>query len=476
MLSHFSVNDLRDRIAGAIAGEVKSYDVPTVCVKVGIQNTVDAGDASEANSSKRVYVKKRILVLDKAPLLQIAKKILEEYSAPALAEIVTEMSSDPTARVSPLVRSDVLKALNSFDNLFGDGDAIAGLIEIFGEAQIRRIDIRHGRLSSLEDLIVQHYLRNSDWSNEELLTECGALTCSQTAFFTLLEKILHPMVRRDGEQTAMAEAINLRLKRDAFLVRTTSAQSGYPIYGVVRASDGVVGTMKNLIFASIGEKPELIFRDAVNNNVEIVRHADKVLIYERPLPLSGVLLWKDLQSWWQEKNSVGDPEEAKRQLYRWLLQAVQKSGSPGEFAIFKGYYTKYGAKLEERLPALLPQVYLHYDPYTKRERGDEKFLTRQRMDFLVMPERNVRVVIEVDGRQHYGSLDGPGGATYVANAPLYAGMVAEDRRLRLAGYEVYRFGGAEFPDVDVTAGVVGPKAQTVVDDFFARLFKKHGVV
>ena len=29
----------------------------------------------------------------------------------------------------------------------------------------------------------------------------------------------------------------------------------------------------------------------------------------------------------------------------------------------------------------------------------------------------------------------------------YATMVSEDRRLRLAGYEVYRFGGAEFsPD------------------------------
>ena len=47
---------------------------------------------------------------------------------------------------------------------------------------------------------------------------------------------------------------------------------------------GVSGAMKNLIFASTGEKPELIFRDAVNNDVEIVKNADKVLIYDRPLP------------------------------------------------------------------------------------------------------------------------------------------------------------------------------------------------
>jgi very-short-patch-repair endonuclease len=46
------------------------------------------------------------------------------------------------------------------------------------------------------------------------------------------------------------------------------------------------------------------------------------------------------------------------------------------------------------------------------------------------------VVIEVDGKQHYASGE-------KASPELYAQMVAEDRRLRLAGYEVYRFGGAE---------------------------------
>jgi len=46
------------------------------------------------------------------------------------------------------------------------------------------------------------------------------------------------------------------------------------------------------------------------------------------------------------------------------------------------------------------------------------------------------VVIEVDGKQHYASGD-------KASPELYAQMVAEDRRLRLCGYEVYRFGGAE---------------------------------
>jgi hypothetical protein len=40
--------------------------------------------------------------------------------------------------------------------------------------------------------------------------------------------------------------------------------SGYPICGVLRAQLHVPGAMKNLIFTSIGEKPEPVFRDAIN--------------------------------------------------------------------------------------------------------------------------------------------------------------------------------------------------------------------
>ena len=47
-------------------------------------------------------------------------------------------------------------------------------------------------------------------------------------------------------------------------------------------------------------------------------------------------------------------------------------------------------------------------------------------------------------------------------------MVAEDRRLRLAGYEVYRFGGAELdPDDPQT----GPRLRA----FFEALLERHRV-
>lgn len=67
-----------------------------------------------------------------------------------------------------------------------------------------------------------------------------------------------------------------------------------------------------------------------------------------------------------------------------------------------------------------------------------------------------RVVIEVDGKQHYAQGD-------KASPALYADLVKEDRRLRLDGYELYRFGGYE---------LVRPGASTMLDTFFDQLASK----
>lgn len=227
--------------------------------------------------------------------------------------------------------------------------------------------------------------------------------------------------------------------------------------------------MKNLIFASVGEKPELVFKDALNNDVEIVKHADSVLIYDIPLPPSGSLQWKNLRDWWVKSRGV-TVVEAKEQLFQRLRQSVRLTESPGEYALFHTYYKQYGPRLGDGLPALIPQVYLHYDPYTQRQRGDEKFLPRQRMDFLLMLEHGVRIVIEIDGKHHYSRPDN------IADPVRYAEMASEDRRLRLQGYEVYRFGGGEFKDVDMHTWKVGHASEALAIEFFDRLLRKHRII
>ncbi|MDQ7995086.1 MAG: hypothetical protein AAGC76_04440 [Luteibacter sp.] len=79
------------------------------------------------------------------------------------------------------------------------------------------------------------------------------------------------------------------------------------------------------------------------------------------------------------------------------------------------------------------------------------------MDFLLLLPQGVRVVIEVDGKHHYA--DRAGGA----DVQRYAQMVRGDCELKLAGYEVFRFGAAELQV---------PTAKEDVKAFFEALFKR----
>lgn len=116
-----------------------------------------------------------------------------------------------------------------------------------------------------------------------------------------------------------------------------------------------------------------------------------------------------------------------------------------ERRILRAYADRY-VQLGDGIPALIPQVYLHYDPYTRTHHAPGPApLPRQRMDFLLLLPQRIRIVIECDGRQHYADETGR------ADSQRYAEMVAEDRELRLRGYEVYRFGGAELVDTPVAS-------------------------
>ncbi|WP_111167314.1 hypothetical protein [Spongiactinospora gelatinilytica] len=227
---------------------------------------------------------------------------------------------------------------------------------------------------------------------------------------------------------------------------------------------GVGSTFKNLIFAADGPKPELVLADAVSNTIEIVANAQFCLVYDRPLGDSG-LTWADLVTWWRETHAPTDVNDrtAANELYYRLLRSLDAgriaSPEPGPETLM---FQTYVALLKDQgfqLPALVPQVYLHYDPYTRAQRKAVGPLPRQRMDFLMLLRGRRRLVIEIDGVQHY-AIEGK------ASPRLYAQMVAEDRELYLAGYEVVRFGGDEFRSSDDARGMLR--------EFFERLLTAHG--
>jgi very-short-patch-repair endonuclease len=211
---------------------------------------------------------------------------------------------------------------------------------------------------------------------------------------------------------------------------------------------GVNGQFQNLIFAANGPKPTIVLADALNNTIEITQNAEYCMVYDRPLEVSG-LSWSQLVEWWrsQENSNATEERELALRLYARLRASLQRNVVEELlFDTYAGLYRTIGFNI----PALIPQVYLHYDPYTRRGGAT---LSRQRMDFLLLMPGRRRIVLEVDGAQHYS-------ANSLPRPDLYAQMVAEDRKLRLAGYEVYRFGGKE---------LTAPDAKPMLEEFFSQL-------
>ncbi|MBA9050876.1 hypothetical protein [Streptomyces murinus] len=139
-----------------------------------------------------------------------------------------------------------------------------------------------------------------------------------------------------------------------------------------------------------------------------------------------------------------------------------------EQLVMRTYCARYAADGGFDLPALIPQVYLHYDPLHPPQRQAVRRAAPPAHGFPALgpgpcPHRH-------RGRRrpaHYGRPNPPddkGRITHTAVPRLYAEMVAEDRRLRLAGYEIYRFGGWELTQ---------PHAEQLVADFFTELLARH---
>ena len=174
-------------------------------------------------------------------------------------------------------------------------------------------------------------------------------------------------------------------------------------------------------------------------------------MYDRPIGANG-LLWRDLVTWWSEQAVGSNAAGLGRRLQESLASAAEEK-------VFATYFKAYRTRLGDALPALLPQVYLHYDPAVVKTLRHRLPLPRQRMDFLLLLPGRQRVVIEVDGKHHFSEAEKP-------SLKVYSKMVSADRELRLAGYEIYRFGANE---------LVGDGAEKVLRVFFDKLFHLHQV-
>ena len=399
--------------------------------------------------SKRERVAAALDGLAPEEVARIAVEAGRRMGKHALWDRGERVLEDGTPSLSEITRRDVARCFG--DDVAGARDIVEMLRPLFaldaGEASFLDDSLE-------EDLRRRTYGGRREWDAERVFEEIGALSCSRTRFGKLLAAALHPLARRGDAQAGLVARINAVLARDGYRLVEDGAESGHPLFRMGDARRGVAGPPKNLVFASVGPKPRIGFADAINNDIVILEHAGSCLVYDRPIGSEG-LRWTDLVEWWRAARPE-DPEPAKSLGARLMASLA----SEGEKAVFRQYFRQFRESLGDALPALVPQVYLHYDPATVRQLAGRDGLVRQRMDFLALLPNRQRIVLEVDGRHHFATPDGK------ACLATYAAMASADRDLRLAGYEVYRIAATE---------VVGPGAEGRIGAFFSCLFELHGV-
>jgi very-short-patch-repair endonuclease len=447
---------LRDVLAPLIENlkDAGTHSVlPSICEALGLP-------APDPEGSKRERMLASFNALPDAHLPDVAQRFLLRYPpSPATRNTIQDIlwADSACPDIPKRFRREVAQAVD-IEELFEDAQQFDALLN---RLWILDTDPWAGMFSNvrtgLRKDIEQHVHRNrGDWSTEFLFDKLGANTASNGRFVRFLEGLASSDVRpNEVAQRRFVATINIPLRNCGVELRETDIDGGYPVFSAVATHAAAVGRPKNLIFAS-AIKPDLRFRDAVNNDIEIVTNADKVLVYDRPIGMDG-LLWSDLQLWWGETSKIADAAVAKKSLYRRLRESLPPN-SPPQALLFSAFYRGFGSAVPE-LPALLPEVWLHWDSRTVKERGRDALL-RFRMDFLLLLPQGVRIVIEVDGKHHYADEAGR------ADVVRYAQMAAADRELKLAGYQIFRFGAHE---------LLGDSASAAVKTFFEALFKRYGV-
>lgn len=224
---------IRQRAAEVIAG-AKAYDVPALCVRVGLE----PGGEGEAMQSKVKYAHSRLMKVPGANLLAIARALLEEEPDFTLAELIAKVEERGSPVVSTLTRRRILGLFDG-EMLCSEYDEVEFIEQIWPLGSMpSAYQGGWGEGRSLREDIIQHTVRNDDWSNRELLEHLGLIDCSKALFFRFLNAAVHPTAIRDDVQRLRVERINEHLRHDGYRLQRSGRMSGSLIYTVEVAAIG----------------------------------------------------------------------------------------------------------------------------------------------------------------------------------------------------------------------------------------------
>lgn len=427
----------------------KAYELDGILKEYGIS----PDETLNPDSSKKMYVRSGLIKMTEEEIEQLAKRIAREAESISLNKQMEEYFGDSIFEFSYITRRKLAEYLDICPNFEGKmklDELLQGIWDM-NEIYPKDEDLFIFNRMTIGEYIIKNVVIENNISYKDMLIDILEIKyISDNSIIKFLEKMVNPEVRTGKEQAQYVNGINEIIGADGFELVVSGKISNEPLYKIYKRK-AMNSNMKNLIFAPLDKKPDIVIDDALANDIKIIGDTGSCLLYNFELNADG-LLWSTLVKWWGSNHKS---ENIQKDLFKRLLNSLD---SQPEKDFFIQYYTIYQNANE--YPALLPQVYLHYDPHAKTWRGSNVIFTHQRMDFLMLLPNGIRVVIEIDGKQHYSEGD-------ISSPKLYAEVMVDTRELQLKGYEVYRFGGYEFMD--------SQQMKQMVRDFFDRLLKKYSI-
>jgi len=417
--------------------------------------------------SKATYLKSGLNKMKDSEIVELVKAIISDDDCPELLEKIGRYLETEMFEITSVTRRKIVNWLSGQTDLEGELCLVKFLNRIWDLKNMPSISRELNR----EEDILRHMVRNNDWTYEELLKDVlKVIYVSDSTFKRFMEELVYPDVHSDERQKQYVTELNSFLKIDGYSLLCSNYISGNPVYTLQKNVRGVGNEIKNIIFAGVGGKPDIVLDDSLSNTIKMIENGADCLIYNQPISTKG-LTWKELVTWWSNVDEYDEKYADK--LFDRLIKSMDSNAEKNFMWVYYECFVKKRGNPD--IPALIPQVYCHYDPKSAALRNGVVYV-HQRMDFLMLFSSKERVVIEIDGMQHYSNEqemdvllndEVQKVKKNIASSKKYAEMVEDDRKLKLYGYNVFRFGGYEFLE--------GQRPKSKIIHFFESLFKLYGV-
>lgn len=331
--------------------------------------------------SKQDYINSGLSGLNQKQMEKLAINIINDGECPEFVKAVDEHLEQIPFEISMLTRRNIIDYLAQRGDLEGRVSIVDFLNRVW---DLKNMESTYGE-KDLEAYFGRHMVCFDDLTYDDMFEQLNAIYISDARFKRLLEQVVNPNVRLNkAEQLEYVKELNHILQEDGVILIHTKTSSGRSIFTLEKVTQGVDGQIKNIIFASLSKKPDIVLEDSLSNGIKIIDNKDNdCLVYSYPLGSNG-LSWHDLIVWWNSGNenyTINDEKELFKRLKASLDSEPEK--------VFMKEYYNYIHTLGNTKPALIPQVYCHYDPKSAKLRGGQVYV-HQKMDFLMLLPRGVR--------------------------------------------------------------------------------------